>query len=130
MSGDMSNLMNQINSMIQNNQIPEDIQNIIQNLGSSSKDNSNTESSNEDVSQDSSSNTIPEFDIETMLKMKNIIDSMKTQKNDPRANLLNSLKPYLKESRKSKVDQYVQLFNMSKVFEAIGPSFLGGDIKK
>ncbi len=29
-----------------------------------------------------------------------------------------SLKPYLKESRKSKVEQYVQLLNMTKVMEA------------
>lgn len=133
MSSDMSNLMNQINSMIQNNQIPEDIQNIIQNLGSGSKDNSDTEVQSEDISQDSSSsstNSAPEIDIETMMKMTKMINSMKSQKNDPRANLLLSLKPYLKESRKSKVDQYIQLFNMGKVFEMLGPSFMGGENKK
>ena len=53
----------------------------------------------------------------TMMKMKKIIDSMKESKNDPRANLLKSLKPYLKESRKEKVDQYIQIFGMEKVFE-------------
>ena len=59
--------------------------------------------------------------------MKNIVDSMNKQKNDPRANLLKSLKPYLRESRKSKVDQYIKIFSMGKVFEAINP--LGGDKK-
>ena len=39
--------------------------------------------------------------------------------------ILLSLKPYLKNSRQEKVDQYVKLFNMSKVFEVINP--LGGD---
>lgn len=129
MSGDMSNLMNQINNMIQNNQIPEDIQNIIQNLSENSKDNSNAESY-EDVSQDSSSTSAPEIDVETMMKMTKIINSMKSQKNDPRANLLLSLKPYLKESRKSKIDQYIQLFSMGKVFEMLGPTFTGGENKK
>ena len=54
--------------------------------------------------------------METLLKMKNIIEKMNS-KSDPRANLLLSLKPYLKESRKNKVEQYVQLFNMSKIIE-------------
>ena len=45
------------------------------------------------------------------MKMKTIMDSMKNNKNDPRANLLKSLKPYLNSKRKEKVDQYIQLFN-------------------
>ena len=49
-------------------------------------------------------------------------------KDDPRANLLQCLKPYLKESRKSKVDQYIQLMNMSKIMEVF--PFMGGDKKK
>ena len=38
-------------------------------------------------------------------------------KDDPRSNLLNSLRPYLSENRKSKIDQYIQLMNVSKVME-------------
>lgn len=56
------------------------------------------------------------------------MDSMKSSSNDPRANLLKSLKPYLKESRKEKVDQYIKLFGMGKVFEMLNP--LGGDNHK
>ena len=67
------------------------------------------------------------IDINTMLKMKSIIDAMNNQKDDPRANLLKSLKPYLKESRKEKVDQYIKIFSMEKVFEQFNP--LGGDKK-
>lgn len=67
------------------------------------------------------------FDINTMLKMKSIIDAMNNQKDDPRANLLKSLKPYLKESRKEKVDQYIKIFSMEKVFENLNP--LGGGKK-
>ena len=33
--------------------------------------------------------------------------------------ILLSLKPYLKDSRKSKIEQYIQLFNISKVIEAL-----------
>lgn len=56
------------------------------------------------------------FDINTVFKMKSAMEKM-NQKDDPRSNLLKSLKPYLKESRKEKVDQYITLFNMSKVID-------------
>lgn len=62
------------------------------------------------------------------MKMKNIMEKMKNSGNDPRANLLMSLKPYLKETRKDKVDQYVKMLNMSKVVEMLNNS--GGETKK
>ena len=67
------------------------------------------------------------FDLDTMLKMKAIIENMNKGQNDPRANLLKSLKPYLKQSRKNKVDQYIKLFSMGKAFEILNP--LGGEKK-
>ena len=67
------------------------------------------------------------IDLDTMLKMKSVIDSMNQQQNDPRTNLLKSLKPYLKPSRKEKVEQYIKLFSMGKVFEVLNP--MGGDKK-
>lgn len=96
--------------------------------------NSYSNNQHDDISSDSRSNnftssekTSPDIDIGMILKMKQIMDSMKSNKDDPRANLLLSLKPYLKNSRQEKVDQYIKLFNMSKVFEVINP--LGGDTK-
>lgn len=136
MSEDISNLINQINQMMKNNEMPDNIKNIINNITNNSKNefenadktvnNSNTK--NQDISSSNSSNensSVPDFDIATIMKMKNIMDSMKSNQNDPRANLLKSLKPYLKESRKEKVDQYIQIFGMGKIFEMLGP--LGGD---
>ncbi len=66
------------------------------------------------------------IDFETIMKMKSIIDKMNI-KDDPRSNLLESLKPYLKESRKGKVDQYIQLMNISRVMDVF--PFMGGDNK-
>ena len=48
------------------------------------------------------------------MKMKSIMENM-NNKNDPRANLLYSLKPYLRDSKKNKVDQYVNMLNISKI---------------
>lgn len=123
MSEDMSDLINKFSQMLKSNDMPDEIKNVINNLSSSNSDVSSKSAEDSDLG----SNSSPEFDINTMLKMKSIIDAMNKEKNDPRANLLKSLKPYLKESRKEKVDQYIQLFNMGKVFEILNP--LGGEKK-
>lgn len=75
-----------------------------------------------------SSNMFSGIDMNTILKMKKIMEKMNQKKNDPRSNLLLSLKPYLKNSRKEKVDQYIQLFNMSSMFENF--NFMGGEKTK
>ena len=59
--------------------------------------------------------------------MQQIMSSLNNNQDDSRANLLRSLKPYLKDSRKNKVDQYIQLMKMGKIFEIMNP--LGGDNK-
>ena len=127
---DMSNLMNQFNQMLKNNDIPNDFKNIIENLKNSSNncENSNNNStSNDNISGSTDSNETPEIDLNTILKMKKIMDSMNANKDDPRTNLLLSLKPYLKNSRKEKVDQYIKLFGIGKAFETF--SSLGGENK-
>lgn len=143
MAEDMSDIFQKMNDMLKNNQIPEDVKSMLNQFTSGSSNNSSSDastkndtsssnepegSSRETSSADNNQAEIPNFDIGTMLKMKSIIDSMNRQQNDPRANLLRSLKPYLKNSRKEKVDQYIKLFSMGKVFEMINP--LGGGDKK
>ena len=118
MSDDMNNIMNQINTMLKNNEFPDDLKNILNNLKNSSSNNSSTDNSDSSES---------EIDINTILKMKQVIDSINSNKNDPRSNLLMSLKPYLKESRQKKVDQYVKLFGLGKAFEIFNT--LGGENK-
>ena len=133
MNDDMSEMFQKVSEMLKNNEIPDNIKSMMSNFA--------TEQNNSSTSQESSSNTteneeqrdsndsfeMPNIDLNTMLKMKSIVDSMNRQQNDPTANLLRSLKPYLKPSRKEKVDQYIKLFSMGKVFEVLNP--LGGEKK-
>ena len=129
MNEDMSDMIKNLSNMLNSKDMPDDIKNIINNFSSNNK-NSNAEdisSENKHSTNTSSSESNSDIDIGMILKMKKIMDSMKNNKDDPRANLLLSLKPYLKNSRQEKVDQYIKLFNMSKVFEVINP--LGGDNK-
>ncbi len=136
MSDDMSEMIQKMSEMLKNNEIPDNVKSIMNNLANQSNSNSSSKCSNEtsdssninsSTENSNSSFDMPNIDLETMMKMKSVIDSMNKQQNDPRANLLRSLKPYLKPSRKEKVDQYIKLFSMGKVFEVINP--LGGDKK-
>ena len=126
MSEDMSDLIKKMSDMINNNEIPDNIKSILGNLSNGQNSGTSSPSSTE-FSSKKDDDSIPNIDINTMLKMKSIIDSMNKQQNDPRANLLKSLKPYLKTSRKEKVDQYIKLFSMGKAFEILNP--LGGEKK-
>ena len=133
---DMSDVFDKLNSFAgQNNISPDMVNNLLNMFNNASNNNENSNSSNEHTSQssDTSSNNQDSsfnssgINFETIMRMKSIIDKMNI-KDDPRSNLLQSLKPYLKDSRKSKVDQYLQLMNMSKVMEMF--SSMGGDKKK
>lgn len=91
---------------------PEMLNSFSSMLQSSNISNNNSSSNSNSSNNDNTSGF--NIDMNTMLKMKNIISSM-NQKDDPRANLLYSLKPYLRDSKKGKLDQYVNLLNMTKI---------------
>ena len=52
-------------------------------------------------------------DIETIMKIKKIMEHMKSNQNDPIINLLLSLKPFLQESKKSIIDQIIKFIGLS-----------------
>ena len=111
MNSDLSSLFEKFN--IDKNSIPPDMVNNLMGMLNNSSNNSGNEQANTYTQEETNgSNSQNNIDFDTILKMKSIIDKMNI-KDDPRSNLLESLKPYLKESRRSKIDQYVQLMNMS-----------------
>ena len=72
-------------------------------------------------------NPFSNIDINTILKIKQILDSLNSQKSNPRSNLLLSLKPYVRPERKDKIDQYIKLLNVENVIENF--KFSGGENK-
>jgi len=133
---DMSDIFEKLNNIAGQNNISPDMVNSLFSMfnNSNNHESSNNDSSDNFSHQDYTNSTHNDnsfensgIDFETIMRMKTIIDKMNT-KNDPRSNLLQSLKPYLKESRKSKIDQYIQLMNMSKVMDVF--PFMGGEKKK
>lgn len=123
-SEDMSAIFSKFSTMVNEGNIPDEMKNILSSL---SKGNEGEKGSEENAREASDEDT-PQIDFETIMKMKKVMEAMNSNKNDPRANLLLSLKPYLKESRKEKIDQYIKLFGMTKAVEMFGG--LGGEAKK
>ena len=94
----------------------DNLKEFINNFQNSSQEN-NTNINDDSNNSNNNSNNF-NFDINTMMKMKSIMDKMNSSRNDPRSNLLQSLKPYLNNNRKERLDQYMQFLNISKVLEA------------
>ena len=105
---------------------PEMIQNFSSMMSSNSSsnnknENNNSNNNNNDINNANSNTSNNNFDfsnidMNTILKMQSIMSKMNNS-NDPRSNLLYSLKPYLREERKAKVDQYANLLNVAKIAE-------------
>ena len=92
----------------------ENLQAILSNMNFNSNNNDN---SNNNFNGNENNNNF-NLDFETIMKMKKAMDIFNSSKNSPEANLLLSLKPYLNNNRKQKLDQYIQFLNISKVIEA------------
>lgn len=77
----------------------------------------NVNSSNpSNVSSNMNNFDFSKIDMNMMLKMKSIMENLNSS-NDPRSNLLYSLKPYLRDEKRGKIDQYANLLNFAKVAE-------------
>ena len=99
--------------MMKDNNI--DISSFMQNAGASN----NHDAGN--LGGASSSN----IDMETMMKFMNIINSVNSSNSSASANLLYALKPFLRDSKKEKIDQYATFIKMSSVLSEMNKS--GGD---
>ena len=107
-SNDLNNLLSQVSPEMINN-----LSNILNSNAQTSSQNSSNQTINNSTSNNNNNFNL---DMNTIMKMKSIMENM-NNKNDPRANLLYSLKPYLRDSKKDKLDQYVNLLNVSKIAE-------------
>ena len=126
--------MNNIKNLVDNGNIseaishisPEMIENFSKMLNSNNTNQKNSNNSqksentyNSEQSSTSNSNlNFNNIDMNTILKMKSAMEKM-NNKNDPRSNLLYSLKPYLRQNKQEKLDQYVNLLNFSKIADIL-----------
>ena len=102
MNEDINNVFEKFSEILKEKDI--DLNNIIGNNQSTESNNTN----NSDFS----------FDINTIMKIKNIMDNMNS-KNSPRNQLLMSLKPYLEDEKKEKLEQYIKIANLLSVLGSL-----------
>lgn len=81
-------------------------------------ENSNTSNNSSNTSNQSNNFDFSNIDMNTIMKLSSALGKI-NDKNDPRSNLLYSLKPYLRDGRKEKLDQYANLLNMTKIAEVL-----------
>ena len=98
---------------------PEMIQNFSKMLSNQNNSNTNANTNTNNTSNNPNGNTVTNtntntstnnntnsnfdfsnIDMNTIMKMSSVLGKMNNTKDDPRANLLNSLKPYLRDSKK------------------------------
>lgn len=117
MNDDLSNIFEKLN--INKDAIsPEMINNIMNMVGHSN------EQTSENSTNNSNDNASPDIDMETILKIKSILDKMKTRGNSPHSKLLQDLKPYLDINKQSKLDQYMKIDRAIDLLPLIG-----GDVR-
>lgn len=141
MSDNLNDAFSTLKKMVDSGNIPNEIQGLVNNLNNGNNDsnatlhnmisqvspemlnnlssmlqsnNSNNTTSNSSNDSSSSFNLDPQ----TLMKMTSIINNL-NKKDNPGANLLHSLKPYLRDSRKSKLDQYANLLNLTRIADAM-----------
>lgn len=129
------NTIKNIKNMVDNGNIsdaissisPEMIQNFSKMLSNQGNNNQNQETNNykpnnnqnlnNNQNQGTNNFDLNGIDMNTIMKMSSVLGKMNNSKDDPRSNLLNSLKPYLRDSKKGKLDNYMNLLNVAKIAE-------------
>lgn len=70
-------------------------------------------------SDSTSSSKSPDIDMDTILKMKSIMDKINAKNDKPSSKLLYDLKPFLNESKQNKIDKYVKMDKMVELLPLI-----------
>lgn len=145
MADDLSQMLNSFKNMLENNST-DSPSSPTENTSSSDNSNNNTQTpnispemisnlanmlkssglGNNSADNKTSSDSGPNIDFATIMKLKSIMENL-NKNDDPRSNLLHSLKPYLRESRQKKVDQYANLFKLTQMSDIF--KFGKGDSK-
>ena len=77
---------------------------------------------NNNSSSSPTSNNTPNFempDMETMMKITQIMKAMNSKENNAGTNLLYSLKPFLRKSKQDKLSQYANILKISSVISEL-----------
>ena len=96
-----------------------EIANMIKNSNSSTE--TGQPSCNEQPFQSTcqSGNNFEMPDMDTLMKITQIMKAMNSNENNANTNLLYSLKPFLRKSKQDKIEQYVKMLKLSSVISEL-----------
>ena len=115
MNEDFSDIINKFSTILKEKDI--DLNNIV---GGEKQPPTNFDVSNYDNNENNSNSSSNDFnlDIETILKIKDILSKLNQNSHSPRNTLLQALKPYLENDKKEKLEQYIKIANLLSVLES------------
>ena len=112
------NTINKLKDMINKGEFNDVISQIPPEMMKNFSSMMNNNNGNSNSNNNNSNFDFNNIDMNTILKMKSIMEKL-NDSNDPRSNLLYSLKPYLRENKKEKLDQYANMLNIAKIAELL-----------
>ena len=118
-NNDFDELVKKAQTMINNNQVPPEIAAMMQsmnqnNINNNNKNNlnnsnqSNINNNSQNNINNSNQNNINNNNLNNINNLNNLISS------DNISNLLEALRPYMRDSKKEKIDEYIKLVKMGK----------------
>ena len=110
-----NDILNSLKGMLGDN-ADEKINSVMNMLkGNSNIDNDiKVDEGNNNISKSDTSNMISPESLRYISQIKSIIDEMGSA-NDPRSNLLMSLRPYMNKTRQKSIDNAVKILNLSRI---------------
>ena len=115
MDSGMNEKINEIASMLGQDEVPPDVINIISKIAQNSGDSDGTDCGN------STDNDL-EDNIALMAMIKRVMDRKKNSKHDPAMVLLSSLEPFLSDSRKEKLKKCMKVMNLTQMTDLLKDS--------
>lgn len=117
---DMNDLIKKAQEMIKNNQVPDEVKQFVSNMSTNGVDGQNVnslanQSSNvtPNINSTSKPNNAPSIDMKQIMNMASKFNSQNSD--DDMSRLLFALKPYLRNQKKEKIDEYLNLIKMGKM---------------
>ncbi|HEY9060106.1 MAG TPA: hypothetical protein VIO64_06340 [Pseudobacteroides sp.] len=123
MNDDLNKKIKQITDILGQENIPDNVKGLLSLLAGSGSDNSNEREAPKELPAEpvrsESRNTEMEENLEMLSRAKKIFDRLNTR-DDPRINLLYSMKPFLNNSRQKKLGtciKLLQMYSLSKLMD-------------
>ena len=110
-NNNMDDLIKRAQDMIKNNQIPDEVKQLMSTMSQSSNASSINNMPSSGTNKSGSTNN--NIDMNAIMSLVNKLNSQASD--DDMSRLLFALKPYLRNERKEKVDEYVKLVRMGKI---------------